>query len=474
MNLSWIELAVGLLVTALDVVAIARAVYRAHGVERTLAWILAIIAFPGVGAVAYLLAASPSIRVTTSRKQQATHTLRRQACAQVPEELSDDCAVLRLSAQLTGLAPSLGNRVALLAESDLAFKQIESALAGAQHRIYAEYYLIRRDNTGHRFLDLLASRARAGVEVRLLYDAVGSLGVDSDRLASIRQAGGRAEAFLPVNPFGRRWSVHLRNHRKLIAIDGRIGFTGGMNVGDEYSGRARRRGGLHFRDSHLALTGPSVLDLEQVFMEDWAFATDEKLAPSAVPPSGETDRAGRCVVSVVPSGPDQERNASEMVYFAGVASARARVYLTSPYFIPGEPMLYALTGAALRGVDVRLLVPARPDVALVGAAARSYHRQLIRAGVRIFEYLPSMLHAKTLVADGVWGMVGSANLDLRSFRLNFELGAVVHDAGFAEELEQRFVADLEQSREVTPERLASRSRLRRLGDGVAWLFSPLL
>jgi cardiolipin synthase len=217
-----------------------------------------------------------------------------------------------------------------------------------------------------------------------------------------------------------------------------------------------------------------VLDLEQVFMEDWAFATDEKLAPSAVPPSGETDPAGRCVVSVVPSGPDQERNASEMVYFAGVASARARVYLTSPYFIPGEPMLYALTGAALRGVDVRLLVPARPDVALVGAAARSYHRQLIRAGVRIFEYLPSMLHAKTLVADGVWGMVGSANLDLRSFRLNFELGAVVHDAGFAEELEQRFVADLEQSREVTPERLASRSRLRRLGDGVAWLFSPLL
>ena len=474
MNLGWAELAIGLLVTALDVAAIARAVYRAHGVERTLAWILAIIAFPGVGAAAYLLAASPSVRLTTSRKQRAAHALQRQTCAEVPGELAQDCAVLQLSSQLTGLTPSTGNRVTLLAESDAAFEQIESALGAARDRIYAEYYLIRRDNTGHRFLDLLAARARDGVEVKLLYDAVGSLGVDSDRLATIRQAGGRAEVFLPVNPFGRRWSVHLRNHRKLIAVDGQVGFTGGMNVGDEYSGRARRRGGLHFRDSHLALTGPSVLDLEQVFLEDWAFATDEKLSPSAPSPSAEASQAGRSVVSIVPSGPDQERNASEMVYFSGVASARTRVFLTSPYFIPAEPLLYALSSAALRGVDVRILVPARPDVVLVGAAARSYYRRLIRSGVRIFEYLPSMLHAKTLAVDGSWGIVGSANLDLRSFRLNFELGAVVRDADFAAELEQRFFTDLEQSREVTPERLAARGRLRRFGDGIAWLFSPLL
>lgn len=460
---------------ALDAFAIALAVWRSHGVERTLAWVFAILAFPAVGSIFYLTLASPSVTRTTRRKR-LSRAAARQAIARrtsfpdTPEKNLTK-SMLQLSSSLTGLPPSAGNRVELLTENVEAFERMRSSVLGAKKSIWAEYYIIRNDQTGHRFLDALAAKAREGVEVRLLYDAVGSMGLSSKRLKSIRRAGGEVEAFLPVNPLRRRWSVHLRNHRKMIIVDGNEAFTGGMNIGDEYSGRARWRGGRTFHDTHLAVEGPTVHDLALIFAEDWMFATDETLE---MPPETPACDSGGCVVSIVPSGPDQEQNAIEMVYFAGVASARYRVWLSSPYFIPDEPTITALVSAAMRGVDVRVLVPAKCDVAMVGPAARSYYPALIRGGVRVFEYLPSMLHAKTMVVDGSWGIVGSANVDIRSFRLNFELGALVADPKFAENLEKRFLSDLEDSCEVTAQDLAGRGFLRRLGYGAIRLLSPLL
>jgi len=465
-----------LAVTVFDVVTIVRVLLRGHGVEGTLAWLFGILAFPAVGALAYLVLSPPNIRRTTRRKLRATAAVRQAFEARafgavrpcIPAEI--DISMLELAAATTGLPATPGNEVELLTENAEAFARIERALHEARDTIWAEYYIIRNDETGHRFLDILGERARASVEVRLLYDAIGSMGIDARRLARIREAGGRAQAFLPVNPLAKRWSVHLRNHRKLVIVDGEHGFTGGMNVGDEYSGRLRRKKAQRFHDSHLSIRGPAVHDLARIFAGDWSFATGQALL---LPEPPAPRPACRSVVAIVPSGPDQEHNANAFVYFAGIASARKKAYLTSPYFIPDQPLIRALVTAAMRGVDVRLIVPQKPDVPIVGAAARTYYESLLRGGVRVFEY-KAMLHAKTMVVDDAWAIVGSANADIRSFRLNFELGALVADPAFASVLEQRFRSDLRSSREVTLASVTGSSFPTRLRNHAARLLSPLL
>jgi cardiolipin synthase len=462
-----------LAVVVLDLYAIGRAVMRGRGVDRTLTWVFAILALPGLGAAAYLLVANPSVGKTIQRKRIARDVIRRtvgERLGQLELPSSEAGSILRLATSATGLPPSIGNSVELLATDDGAFERIEAALRAAKRFIWAEYYLIGDDETGHRFLEVLATKAAEGIDVRLLYDAVGSMHLDAKRLRAIEAAGGRVAAFLPVNPLRRRWTVLLRNHRKMIMIDGELGFAGGMNIGDQYSGRSRRRGARYFRDSHLGLRGPVVTDLTQVFCEDWWFATEELLE---LPPPSPIE-GGTSVVALVPSGPDQEHNASGLVYFAGIASARERCYLTSPYFIPDEAVARALVSAAMRGVDVRVLVPERCDVRIAGAAARSYYPGLVRSGVRIFEYRPSMLHTKTMVVDGAWSIVGSANVDMRSFGLNFELGALVVDPRFARGLEARFLRELADSTEMTSSDLAARRFSQRLAQTTARLLSPLL
>ncbi len=466
----------GALVVLLDLFAIGRAVSRRQGVEATLAWIFAILALPGAGAIAYLLLANPRLPRRSRRMQRAREAARAAGRIVHRVDLEEgagpgDFSVLRLAAATTGFAPRAGNRVELLTRDEAAVDRMWRAFLEARRSIWAEYYIIANDDTGALFLDLLADRARAGLEVRLIYDAVGSWGIDRRRLEAIRTAGGHAAEFLPMNPVRRRWSVHLRNHRKLVVVDGEVAFTGGMNVGDEYSGLGRRRGRDTFRDSHLELGGPVVGDLARLFAEDWEFATGEPLPVRARPPA---EAGADSVVSVLPSGPDQTRNASGLAFFAGIATARQRIWLTSAYFVPETPTVQALVASALRGVDVRVLVPRVLDVPLLGAAARSYYPALLEAGVRIWEYLPRMLHAKTLVVDSSWGVVGSANVDVRSSQLNFELGALVVDAAFARRLEQAFEADLAESEEIHVARVRALPRLARLRDGAARLLAPLL
>jgi cardiolipin synthase len=478
--MSWVfvlKVAVAIAIPLLDIITIGLAIVRTRGVTATLAWMFGIIALPGVGALAYLTLASPGIKRQTRRLRLSRAAVRRGLSDRlVPKDSEEELlphprSVFHLASFLTGLLPSGGNRVEFLGESARAFDRIEEALRAATRQIWAEYYIIGSDETSHRFLDLLAEKARQGVEVRLIYDGVGSFHIDAHRLERIRQAGGKAEVFLPVNPLRRRWAVHLRNHRKLIVVDGVIGFTGGMNIGDEYSGRLRKRGTRPFRDAHLRLEGPAVHDLALTFAEDWHFTTEEHLTPPARPAPVEGQKA---LVGVVPSGPDQEFNANGLMYFSAINAAVERCWLTSPYFVPDDSTMRALIAAALRGVDVRILVPRHSDVVLIGPAARSYYPPLVNAGVRVYEYEASVLHAKTMVVDGAWGVVGSANLDIRSFQLNFEVGALVHDRAFALRLEDRYIIDLGHAREITREDIARRSLALRFGYGVARLLSPLL
>ena len=475
-----------LAVLALDVVALVHAVTRHLGVASTLAWIFFILFLPGAGPLAYFLLASPRIRTTRRRKRLAGEAVRaaiRRSLGREPLPPEVDHAsplarsVLFLGTRLTGLPPRAGNRVELLLDNELAFRSKAGAIRGAVRSVWAEYYIVEDDATGAGFLADLAERARAGCDVRLLYDAVGSSDIPGKALEELRAAGGRTEAFLPVNPLRRRWSTHLRNHRKLLVVDERIGFTGGMNIGDEYargtgiaSGSAKGGRNRPWRDAHLRIEGPAVFDLATVFAEDWTFASGDRLVPSSIPlPAG-----GGSVVAVLPSGPDQAANANAHTYFAALAGAHARCWLTTPYFVPDEPTIRALCNAGFRGIDVRVLVPAESDVPVAQAAGRFFYGPLLRSGVRIFEYEPAVLHAKTVVVDASWALVGSANLDFRSFALNFELGALVFDRSFAALLEERFEKDLAESREVTLAQVERRGFADRARLGLARLLAPLL
>ncbi len=483
--MSLIEI-LALVALALDVVALAHAVTRYLGVASTLAWIFFILFLPGVGPLAYFLLASPRIRTTRRRKRLAGQAVRnaiRRSLGSEPLPAEVDHAsplarsVLFLGMRLTGLPPRAGTHVELLLDNARAFESKTEAIRGAERSVWAEYYIVEDDATGTGFLADLAERARAGCDVRLLYDAVGSFDLPEESLTALRAAGGKAESFLPLNPLRRRWSAHLRNHRKLLIVDERIGFTGGMNVGDEYaggswivSGAGRGHRNRPWHDAHLRIEGPAVFDLATVFAEDWTFAAEERLVPSSIPLP--TD--GGSVVAVLPSGPDQAANANAHVYFSALSGALERCWLTTPYFVPDEPTVRALCNAAYRGIDVRVLVPAESDVPVAQAAGRFFYGTLLRSGVRIFEYLPGVLHAKTVVVDGSWALVGSANLDFRSFSLNFELGALVFDRAFATLLEERFTGDLARSREVTLASVERRGFLERARLGLARLLAPLL
>jgi cardiolipin synthase len=451
----------------LSVLAASRALSRPHGVAATYGWLLAIFALPWVGALMYFAVASPYLPRTRARRRRKTMV---PAPADALGPPPDPDGLFRLCETLTGLPPTTGNRITWLGSGAPAFEQLEDAIAHARHSIRAEYYIIQDDETGGRFLDLLTERAQAGVQVHLLYDALGSARLDSDRLAQLINAGGEVSSFLPLNPLRRRWSVHLRNHRKLVIIDGARAFTGGMNVGDEYAGR--RTAPERFHDALVAIEGPLLEELGHVFIEDWAYATETVLKPGPL----QTPLPEGCAAAVIQSGPDQRTNAHHYGFFALITSARHRLWLTSPYFVPDALTLKALIAAALRGVDVRIIVPTRAkmDVPLVGWATRATFAPLVEAGVQIFEYAPSMLHAKTLLVDDATCLVGSANLDVRSMRLNFEMSVLAIDTRLAIAMAQRFEADLERSTPITATDLATHGRLRRLGYRLARLLSPLM
>jgi cardiolipin synthase len=365
-------------------------------------------------------------------------------------------------------APTCGNNVKLLVANQ-AYDALEEAIEGAQSHIHMLYYIFETDRTGARFRDLLVKKANEGVTVRLLVDGVGSFGT-SHFMIPLTQVGGKFAEFLPVGQLSRHWHPNLRNHRKIAVVDGQVGFTGGVNIGDEYTGRKRRVG--KWRDAHIQVTGPAVNHLQEVFAEDWYFATGEDLISERYYPDQQPE--GDQTVQIIASGPDTETQPLQRIFFTAITSAQQRIYLTTPYFVPDQAMLVALETAALRGVEVKLLLPHRSDMKLVLHAGRSYYKELLVSEVQIYEYLPGILHAKTMVVDDRWATVGSANMDVRSFKLNFEVNAMIYGPEFNKELADVFHKDLMQARKVTLEELAEKSLGSRMAEGLARVLSPVL
>lgn len=447
----------------------------------TLAWLLALLFMPYFGFFIYLLLGPRRLhrrrlRYSRAREQliqSASRHLQQDRRSTLPGFSSADlewqlATLLERSGQGQ---PALVREVTLLESGDACFAALEAAIAGARDHVHLEYYLWRPDAIGTRLRDLLVEKARAGVQVRLLLDPIGSDQIRRRFLQPLHQAGGKSAWFNPISLRRFRWRyVNFRTHRKIVVCDGRIGFTGGMNISAEHSGQA---GGVDaWRDTHLRLVGESVHRLQFIFLEDWHFATGQApFAPDFFPSFPE---AGRPVwAHVVESGPDNQRYAIARLYFTAISGARRQVLLTTPYFVPDQALVAALTNAALRGVEVRILVPKRSDSRLVSAAARSYYDELVSAGVVIEQYGPPMLHAKLLVVDGRIATVGSANFDHRSLMLNFETLVLFYDRRIAGQLQRSFAEDVRKAkRYVKPGRRATFGR--RLGEATARLLSPLL
>ncbi len=433
----------------------------------TLSWIMSLALLPVLGLLIYHFLGPQRIRRQRMRRSRARATLG----DTLPSGLSasEDCTtVARLGQSSTGYAPSSATRADLLSGGGATLDALLEAIAGASHHVHVEYYIFEPDHTGTTLRDALVAKAQAGVRVRLLLDAMGSIGLGETFLAPLRAAGAEIAWFHPVRV---RWvwrpRVNLRNHRKVVVVDGLVGFTGGINITDDENERVKKDA---FHDLHLRFEGEVVRWLQLAFLEDWNYATgtalrDDRLWPGAKP--------GKILAHVLPAGPDSPWEAIHRVQVEAIHQADRRVWLVTPYFVPGEAARMALTSAALRGLDVRVIVPAHSDSVVVSAAARSYFDELLSAGIRVFEYEPRMLHTKAMLLDDDTCIVGSANFDHRSFRLNFELSVLLHDETLAGQLEKQIQVDLGHCREVRLDR-APASFPRRLGDACARLFSPLL
>jgi cardiolipin synthase A/B len=470
------------------VVACVVLVLQKRSPTATVAWLLILVAIPLAGIVLFFVFGPRRLRRRRLKRQRGRLKIRSREILREVLERSPVHAhethvdtrlrqVMELAMRVSDIPPELCSNVEIISDGTQCFDAIEKSIASAKHHVHLGYYIFAPGCVGTRIRDLLIERAKAGVHVRLLVDAVGSYALTRRFLRPLREARAEVVLFNPVNFARFRSRINFRNHRKIIVIDGRVAFTGGFNVADEYL--EAQRGGLPWRDVHVRLEGGAVRWLQLLFLEDWYFATDKTPHGRDYFPEAKRDSFSRVRneehrVQIVASGPDLDAEAIHKVYFAAIAGAEKRVLVTTPYFVPDESVLTALLTAALRGLDVRILVPKRSDSQVVSAAARSYFDELIAAGVRIFEYTPAMLHAKTLVIDDAIACVGSANMDTRSFRLNFEVSALLYGSHHNHVLAELFERNLEGANEV---RASSRANLRlsaRIFEAGARLLSPLL
>ncbi|MBB5325551.1 cardiolipin synthase [Anoxybacillus tepidamans] len=380
--------------------------------------------------------------------------------------------LLRLAHRLGKSPVSLATETKVLTNGDETFSAIFAELQKAMHHIHLEYYIVRHDGVGQQLKDILIDKAKKGVHVRFLYDAVGSWKLSKTYIQELRDAGVEMVPFSPVRlPFLNN-KINFRNHRKIIVIDGTVGFVGGLNIGDEYLGKNEYFG--FWRDTHLWIRGEAVRTLQLIFLQDWYYMTGETLltlnylSPALI---SNSEKGG---VQLIAGGPDQEWEVIKHLFFAMITSAKQSIWIASPYFIPDEDIFTALKVAALSGIDVRILAPKRPDKKIVFYASRSYFPELLEAGVKIYEYNKGFLHSKMIIVDGELASIGTANMDMRSFHLNFEVNAFLYHTESTKTLVADFLQDLQDSTYIDYDIFKKRPLPIRVVESICRLLSPLL
>ncbi len=458
------------------------ALLRKKETASALGWSLAIIFLPVIGIGLFLLIGRN--RVSGRLRKKIQHRLAfpspLESVDTVPPEVRDRHiaspeeqgwrAIERMLVDLDQAPRRIGNRVDLLDNGVAAFEAMQEAIAAATHHVHVEFFIFRDDELGQRATEALVRKAREGVQVRVIVDGVGSRG-NRRLLRSIRAAGGEGVRFLPVRLFGRA-TPHLRNHRKIVICDGKVAFFGGLNVGIEYLGRRRNRG-RDWYDLHVRLEGPSVWDLQEVFLEDWDFASGSAPPPDPFFPIPTI--AGDAPVQIIAGGPDLTVNPVRQAFIAAFTRARRSIRIFTPYLVPDLTLRDTLTSAARSGIEVEVITQFPPaDHFAVQLCGEYFMHELLEAGVRIYGYSDGMMHAKAVTVDESWSMIGTANLDNRSLHLNFEQMAILDGAAQVASLEAAFSAVRGRCRPYSLEGLAARSAPRRVLSNASRLLAPLL
>ncbi|MCJ7819587.1 MAG: cardiolipin synthase [Bacteroidales bacterium] len=449
---------------------------------KTHSWLLVIILVPVAGIILYVFFGQNYRKQKIySRKSLADNEMLSESAATQMSTLSTVIAsessdiqskshLMRLLLKNNRSVLTLDNTVKLLKNGNEAFPAMKEAIAGAKNYIHIEFYRIEPDVLGTEFMDLLKQKSSEGVKIRVIYDDVGSWNIGKSYLNDVRASGISIYPFMPVRFPSFSSKINYRNHRKILVIDGTTGFVGGLNIADKYLHGLPDLG--HWKDTHLELRGESVEALDSVFLSDWNFVSGNPV--SGVESFINPPKTGnRCLVQVASSGPDTDWATIMQVYFSAIATAKTSIYLTSPYFSPDESLLTALKTAALSGVDVRMIFPKKSDSIIANWNTRSYISELIEAGVRIYLYTDGFIHSKYLLVDSVFASVGSPNVDIRSFDLDFEVTALIYDWKFASELSTLFFEDLKGCKEIKTNDWEQRSRTDRSRESLARIFGPL-
>jgi len=388
---------------------------------------------------------------------------------------------IALEQEIVGSPLILGNKVALLQDGAATYPAMFAAIRDARDHVNLETYIIEDDEIGRQFSDLLLEQQRRGVQVNVIYDSVGALGTPRAFFERLTAGGIQVLEFNPVNPLAAKapWQLDNRDHRKLLVVDGRTAFIGGINISSVYSsGSASKQGrdgagsNVAWRDTHIQIEGPVVAELQKLFLGTWEKQHGKPLAAKEYFPALQPQ--GRDIVRAIGSTPDDPYSLIYLTLISAIGNAESQVQLTNAYFVPDSQLVKALTDAVKRGVDVKLLLPSHSDSEIVFHAGRSHYSSLLDAGVKIYEHAGALLHSKTAVIDGVWSTVGSTNLDWRSFLDNDEVNAVIIGRDFGQKMQAMFDADLAASEAIDPERWERRSLALRFKEWMARVWGRLL
>jgi cardiolipin synthase len=444
--------------------------------QGSIAWAVSLIALPYVSVPAYwvfgrnkfngyILARKHELEFVEDIIRQANDEVKR-----VADFERWQSGVITGVEKMARIPLTGGNNVKLLIDGDATFTSIFDGIDEAENYVLVQFYIVHDDELGRKLKTRLISKAESGVRVLFLYDEIGSLELPNSYVQELRSSGVEVFPFHSRKGSGNRFQLNFRNHRKTVIVDGQVAWIGGHNVGDEYVGLDSTFG--RWRDTHLRVEGPAVTGAQLAFVEDWRWATDELPGGLSWAPRIAVD--GEAQVLVIASGPADDMETASLMYTQAINAATKRIWIASPYFVPDDAIVQALQLAGLRGVDVRILIPEKADSKLVTLAAYSYFTEVKSAGVRIFRYQDGFLHEKVMLIDDNAATVGTANFDNRSFRLNFEITALVIDPEFASNVERMFEDDFAASRVMAPDEYDNKPFWFRLAVRAARLTAPVL
>lgn len=450
--------------------------------SKTISWVLVLVLLPVIGFVLYFFFGQNFRKAKMfSRKglgdQKWLHVMSQDQTLQLAknrllrnERIQEKKNVMTLLLNNSKALLTAHNRVQILNNGSETFPAIFEALEQARDHIHLEYYIIEDGELASQLQQILVRKAGEGVEVRVIYDDVGSWALSKHYIKTLKEAGVQVFGFLPVRFPLLTSKVNYRNHRKIVVVDGKIAFVGGLNFADRYINGLSNMG--IWRDTHLKIEGEGATTLQLVFLTDWYFVRQEVLLDKKYIPYHKVDE--RCVLQITASGADSDWASILQAYFSAITSAKEYVYISTPYFMPNGSILMALKTASMSGVDVRILIPQRSDSFMTYWGTLSFMEELLEAGIRIFLYKKGFNHSKIMMVDGIISTVGTANMDVRSFEQNFEVNALVYDEGVTNSLHDRFIQDLDDSDEITLSEWRMRSRVQRVKESIVRLFSPLL